>query len=405
MPLPSKKLGNTVIHLQPCPLQISFHLSDTGRAPCAGVERRVKQCTRMAVLCRRGLPRGAVSRAFSAGLLLDACKRPDADPIYVELDSAGWLTSAGGGAGAGAGPAALCVRARLAPTALCAGALLSLCPPPPPAPQSPQWRHSPLPQPALAARGEAPVSVSAHLRLHVTDHLAPHAEFLLWFAEDVLAALDMPFLTLQNISGRIDYACHKCGTTFDEPNPLKVHMFLSCAAYEPEHFWRRVVARLRPAEYAAPGLAPSLAPAALEALATEWGRARGGHVCVYCGKLYSRRYGLKIHLRTHTGYRPLRCRHCRRPFGDPSNLNKHERLHAARGRAPTSGPAPGAAPGPAPGPYWCAQCGRALARRRDLERHMRTHARDKQHDTFSDTFSDTLSDALCDTRSETRDLK
>ncbi|KAH9644777.1 hypothetical protein HF086_016271 [Spodoptera exigua] len=295
--------------------------------------------------------------------------------IYVELDSGGWLTSAGGGGfgpgGGAAGPAALCVRARLAPHALCAAGLLALSAPGPadllalsaPGPADLLALSAPSPAdlpgpptPTLAA----PLLANAYFRLHVTEHLAPHAEFLLWFAEDVLAALDMPFLTPQNIRGRKDYACHKCDTVFEEPNPLKVHMFLSCAAYDPEQFWRRVVARLSDGKMAAGG---ALSAAALEALATEWGRAAGGHECVWCGKRYSRRYGLKIHVRTHTGYRPLRCRHCRRAFGDPSNLNKHERLHAARGSAP-------------PGPYCCARCGRALARRRDLDRHLRTHADD-----------------------------
>lgn len=32
------------------------------------------------------------------------------------------------------------------------------------------------------------------------------------------------------------------------------------------------------------------------------------HKCMYCGKLYSRKYGLKIHIRTHTGYKPLKCK-------------------------------------------------------------------------------------------------
>ncbi|CAF1120466.1 unnamed protein product [Rotaria sordida] len=58
------------------------------------------------------------------------------------------------------------------------------------------------------------------------------------------------------------------------------------------------------------------------------GRQRKGHLCLFCGKIYNRKYGLKIHLRTHTGYKPLRCRVCFRPFSDPSNLNKHIRLHS-----------------------------------------------------------------------------
>ena len=82
---------------------------------------------------------------------------------------------------------------------------------------------------------------------------------------------------------------------------------------------------------------------------------RKGHLCIYCGKFYSRKYGLKIHLRTHTGYKPLKCKVCLRPFGDPSNLNKHIRLHAESET-----------------PYRCQYCGKVLVRRRDLERHVKS---------------------------------
>ncbi|XP_033118215.1 zinc finger protein 354B-like [Anneissia japonica] len=88
---------------------------------------------------------------------------------------------------------------------------------------------------------------------------------------------------------------------------------------------------------------------------TSQSKSKRGHLCIYCGKFYSRKYGLKIHLRTHTGYKPLKCKVCLRPFGDPSNLNKHTRLHA-EGETP----------------YRCEFCGKVLVRRRDLERHIKS---------------------------------
>ena len=128
----------------------------------------------------------------------------------------------------------------------------------------------------------------------------------------------------------------------------------------------------------------------------------GGYKCPYCGKLYSRKYGLKIHVRTHTGFKPLQCRVCRRPFGDPSNLNKHVRLHAVHLQQASTTSASSLTSAAmsvtsssrlsycggdeldlmraaaSSSPYACKHCGKVLVRRRDLERHIRSRHQEHQ---------------------------
>ncbi|CAK1603730.1 unnamed protein product [Parnassius mnemosyne] len=285
----------------------------------------------MRTLARRGLRAGAASPAFDVTRLRVALHRALLAPhnVYVELDAAGGLCARGGAEAAA-------VSARLAPAA--PHAQLLLC-----------AQHAAA---QLASKHDS--TQHAQLRLRLATDAAPLHELQLWFDDAALALLHMPFLSLKNIQGKNNYVCHDCGVEFEQPNTLKVHLFLSCREYSLATFWETCIERLKWAEtgrssafqpYGASATAwPSLpllpllplaaeAAEAAEALAAAWGRSRGGHACLYCGKLYSRKYGLKIHIRTHTGYKPLRCRHCLRAFGDPSNLNKHVRLHGAEGEA------------------------------------------------------------------------
>ncbi|KAJ6633502.1 PR domain zinc finger protein 13 [Pseudolycoriella hygida] len=251
------------------------------------------------------------------------------------------------------------------------------------------------------------------LRVRTIRSINANDEITLWFSEEILAAMDIPFLTPTNIRDKNNYTCNICEKTFENPNPLKIHIATDCERLSENVLWSRLETfrhrNIKPTyESSTPPcsllhyhqtvqqrlsafqpvrtntqynnascsssntssyqILPSVlnveseqaitAAAHLETIVSNMGTSKQGHLCIYCGKLYSRKYGLKIHIRTHTGFKPLKCKYCYRPFGDPSNLNKHVRLHVQGNTV-----------------YKCTDCGKVLVRRRDLQRHIQTRHR------------------------------
>jgi hypothetical protein len=151
------------------------------------------------------------------------------------------------------------------------------------------------------------------LKIHLATSCDRFDENILWqrIQSEILGRHQRKMLT-QN-QGMHNYECSNSNSSHSAPSLKRFSAFQPVNPMKSGNGGLNMCLPITPSP---PPLMPSISPAStsssinesalaaaahLETIVSNMGTSKQGHLCIYCGKLYSRKYGLKIHIRTHTG--------------------------------------------------------------------------------------------------------